>query len=163
MSVLHIYFKGTCHRAYPEDIPYRRVADNLQDGNHHIQERQVTYNIMSEIKVNLSLTLQGGVLLSEQECSKNPKKNYDSFDITVTDENRKRSTLHVSVRKCQEVRQNIRLSREAYDYMTEDFPPEPRMKKQWKSMSSYMRVQWHCRNIAESMGATGFTFEILDD
>lgn len=123
---------------------------------------------MSEIKVNLSLELQGGTMLSEQECSKNSKKKgdcYDYFRMEVKDTNNKsREIINVAVRKSRTVRQNIKLSQEAYDYMTgKDNCPTPKLKKEWEKFSVHQRLKYHCAQIAEALGAIGFTFEVLDD
>lgn len=122
---------------------------------------------MSEIKINLSLTLPGSVLLSEQECSRNSKKKdcYDYFHMEVGDtKGKNKEVIKVAVRKSKTVKQNIKLSKEAYDYMTaKDLCPTPKFKKEWEKFSVNQRLQYHCGQIAEVLGAIGFTFEVLDD
>lgn len=122
---------------------------------------------MSEIKVNLSLTLPGGVLLSEQECSGNSKKkneSYDYFCMTVTDADGTKDTINVAVRRSKNVKQNIKLSKEAYDYMTDKaICPNPKLKKGWEKFTVNQRLKYHCEQIAEALGAIGFSFEVLDD
>lgn len=120
---------------------------------------------MSEIKVNLSLTLPGGVMLSEQECSKNPKDSYNHFRMEVKDaKGKNKEVINVSVRKSKAIKQNIKLSKEAYDYMTnKNNYPTPKLKKEWEKFSINQRLQYHCGQIAEALGAIGFTFEVLDD
>lgn len=122
---------------------------------------------MSEIKVNLNLTLPGSVLLSEQECSRNSKKKdcYDYFRMEVGDaKGKNKEVINVAVRKSKTVKQNIKLSKEAYDYMTDkSVCPNPKLKKEWEKYSINQRLQYHCGQIAEALGAIGFTFEVLDD
>ena len=124
---------------------------------------------MSEIKVSLSLELRGGAMLSEQECSKNSKAKkkdcYDYFRVEVSDpKGRNKEILNVAVRKSKTVKQNIKLSKEAYDYMVNpDICPNPKLKKEWDKYSINQRLQYHCGQIAEALGAIGFTFEVLDD
>lgn len=121
---------------------------------------------MSEIKVNLSLTLPGSIMLSEQECSKNPKKSYSHFSMKVrtSAESNKTETINVSVRKSRTIKQNIKLSKEAYDYMTnKDELPDPKLKKEWGRLTINQRLQYHCKQIAETLGAVDFTFEVLGD
>lgn len=122
---------------------------------------------MSEIKVNLSLTLPGSVLLSEQECSGNSKKKkdcYDYFHMEVADEKGNKEVLNVAVRKSKTAKQNIKLSKEAYDYMTDKtICPNPKIKKEWEKFTVNQRLQYHCRQIAEALGAIDFSFEVLDD
>lgn len=107
-------------------------------------------------------------MLSEQECSKNPKKKkdcYDYFRIEVKgDKGKNKEIVNVAVRKSRTVKQNIKLSKEAYDYMTDSrICPDPKLKKGWGSYSIQQRLEYHCRQIAEALGAIGFSFEVLDD
>lgn len=124
---------------------------------------------MSEIKVNLSLELPGSTMLSEQECSRNSKKKkkdcYDYFHVDVVDaKGRNKETLNIAVRKSKTVKQNIKLSREAYDYMTDGRScPDSKLTKSWGNLTARQRLQYHCGQIAEALGATGFSFEVLDD
>lgn len=124
---------------------------------------------MSEIKVSLSLELQGSTMLSEQECSRNSKKKkkdcYDYFHMEVADANDKnKEVINVAVRKSKTVKQNIKLSKEAYDYMTDKvICPNPKLKKEWEKFTVNQRLQYHCGQIAEALGAIGFSFEVLDD
>lgn len=122
---------------------------------------------MSEIKVNLSLTLPGSVLLSEQECSKNSKKKdcYDYFRIGVVGaKGKNKEVINVAVRKSRTVKQNIKLSKEAYDYMTNGkVCPNPKLRGKWDNYTTHQRIKYHCSQIAESLGAIDFSFEILED
>ena len=124
---------------------------------------------MTEAKVNLSLLVPGAGLPSEQECSKNPKESYDHFSVKVKDTKvvkgkkvEKTETIHVAVRKSKTIRQNIKLSQEAYDYMINECL-DPKLRKTWKKLSVNQKLQHHCRQIAESLGAIDFSFEVLED
>lgn len=123
---------------------------------------------MSEIKVSLSLTLRGSIMLSEQECSRNSKKKkdcYDYFRMEVADANGKnKEVINVAVRKSKTVKQNIKLSKEAYDYMTDNENcPNPKLKKEWSKFTAHQRLKYHCEQIAAALGAIGFSFEVLED
>ena len=121
---------------------------------------------MSEIKLNLSLTLPGSVMLSEQECSKNPKDCYDNFSMKVCKDakGKQKEIIHIKTRKSKPAKQNIKLSREAYDYMTDGkICPDSKLKKIWGNYTAHQRIKYHCRQIAEALGAISFTFEVLDD
>ena len=107
-------------------------------------------------------------MLSEQECSRNSKKKkdcYDYFRMEAADANGKnKEVINVAVRKSKTVKQNIKLSKEAYDYMTDKaICPNPKLKKEWKKFTVNQRLQYHCGQIAEALGAIGFSFEVLDD
>lgn len=120
---------------------------------------------MSEIKVNLSLTLPGRVMMSPQRCGENPE-NYDHFTIKVKKSlNSKRtSTVHVATRKSKAAKQNIKLSKEAFESMTSSANcPIPGLQKVWDNLTRNQRLQYHCEQIAKALGAIGFTFEVLND
>lgn len=108
-------------------------------------------------------------MLSEQECSRNSKKKkqdcYDYFRMEVKGtKGKNKEVINVAVRKSRTVKQNIKLSKEAYDYMTaKNLCPIPKLKKEWEKFSVNQRLQYHCGQIAEALGAIGFTFEVLDD
>ena len=75
-----------------------------------------------------------------------------------------KEVLNVAVRKSKTVIQNIKLSKEAYDYMTDKaICPNPKLKKEWGKFTDNQRLQYHCRQIAEALGAIDFSFEVLDD
>lgn len=124
---------------------------------------------MSEVKVRLSLELPGGTMLSKQECLRNPlgkkkKDCYNYFHIEIDDKrSRKKEVINVAVRKCKTVKQNIKLSKEAYDFMTSSDCPNPQLKKKWNKFSINQKLQYHCSQIAEVLGAISFSFEVLDD
>lgn len=85
--------------------------------------------------------------------------------MEVADANGKnKEVINVAVRKSKTVKQNIKLSKEAYDYMTDKaICPNPKLKKEWEKFTVNQRLQYHCGQIAEALGAIGFSFEVLDD
>lgn len=147
---------------------------------------------MSETKVRLSLNVQGAQLLSSQECDKNPKESYDTTVILI-DGSKKRGIprkerLVVKTRKQRMVKQCLNISLEAYNYMTDpNFPPTGKLGKRvlikkvvgkrpdgtpirkieestvWGQYGIKQRLEWHLASIAESMRATGYTYEVFED
>lgn len=124
-------------------------------------------NKMSEIKLNLSLKLRGGSLLSEQECSRNSRKRskqdcYDFFDVRFGKKNKER--IKVAIRKPKTIRQNIKISKEAYDYMTSlsSCPADVKIHL-WKKYSIAQRLNNHLSQIAHDLGALSYTYELLED
>lgn len=132
-------------------------------------------------------------MLSEQECSKNPKNNYNVETVTVESRTKKgkphREKLLIRTRKQRLVKQAINISKEAYDYMTAaDQPPTERLAKKlfitttvskgkngkpkkvvtettvWAHLFTPMkRLSWHMARIAESLGAVNYQVEVLED
>lgn len=117
---------------------------------------------MTETKVRLSIVIPGRTLLSEQECSKNPKENYTYSKMSVNKDEKGKSkiTIHIAERKCKTAKQNIQLSKEAYDYM---IGTGSATVKGWKSFSKNQKVNYHCSKIAEALGGISYHFEILDE
>lgn len=124
---------------------------------------------MSEIKVSLSLELRGGSNAERagvlRKLAQKKQDCYDYFRMEVGDaKGKNKEVINVAVRKSKTVKQNIKLSKEAYDYMTDkNICPNPKLKKEWEKYSINQRLQYHCGQIAEALGAIGFTFEVLDD
>lgn len=127
---------------------------------------------MSETKVRLSMEVPGAIMLSSQDCEKLSKKDaYDHFVSVVEEQVQKgkkiiikREVLHVNTRKSKPAKQNMSISKEAFDYMTSAKEiPSPKMKKTWGSMSIAQRLEYHLGIIAENFNALSFSYKILDD
>lgn len=137
---------------------------------------------MLEIKVRLSLSVPGAQLLSEQECSKNPKISYNDEKVIITNfkqkgKNQKEITKHIVIktRKQRPVIQNISICKEAYKYMlstptsTKFNKPTKRNKngdvveRMWDTMSVHERLKKHFDLIAHDFRAISYNYEILED
>lgn len=127
---------------------------------------------MSEIKVRLSMEVPGATMLSTQDCVKMSKKEaYDHTIVVVEQKVRKgkklvaeKKTLHINTRKSKPARQVISISKEAYSYMTDAKEiPSAKLLKTWNNMTTVQRLEYHLNLIAEDLGATSFSYEVLDD
>lgn len=148
---------------------------------------------MSEIKVRLSMSVPGAQMLSSQECDKNPKRNYNTETITMEFHTKKgkihKEPIVIKTRKCRLVKQSLNISKEAYDYMTDETqPPTEKLARKlfvttivgkgkngkpkkdmkettvWAHLFTPMkRLDWHMARIAESLGAVHYEFEVFDD
>lgn len=148
---------------------------------------------MTEVKVRLSMSVPGAQMLSEQECSKNPKKSYNVDNMTLKVKTKKgkyqKETFTIRTRKQCLVKQCLNITKEAYDYMVDaKQPPTDKLAKKlfinkaigkddrgktkrlkfettvWAYMyTPIKRLDWHMSQIAESLGAVDYNFEVLDD
>lgn len=143
---------------------------------------------MIETKVRLSMSIPGAQMLSEQECSENPKENYQQETITVKYKKKKgkiqKENIVINLRKNRLVKQVLNISKEAYDYMTDPkLPPTDKLARKlylqktdkikgkkitvettvWANLSPMRKLDWHLANIAKSLGAVDYTFTVLDD
>lgn len=127
-----------------------------------------------EAKISLSLFIKGAKPLSQEECEKNPKKNYDKFELNIRG-NKKRERLIVETRKPQLIVQHINIYKEAYDYMVST-PTSPKLakpikfdkngnvvKRAWDNLSIQERLKKHFEPIAHDLNAVSYSFEILND
>lgn len=130
---------------------------------------------MKNIKLSLSILLPGGTMYSKQECFKNPtvkdenaKNNLDlrkfnSFQIKLRDA-KKVETHRIFVRKSKPAKQVLNLSEEAYNYFIGQEKPEKYRSElgPWNKLTKNQKITWHCNNIAENLGGTVESWEILD-
>jgi hypothetical protein len=130
---------------------------------------------MDNVKLSLKIILPGRVLMSEQECSKNPKEHYDDNSVKVIyfkKGKRINETISFKTRKCYNACKSINLTKEAYDYMTgkaknrnEDayYCPSWAIPQKWHSMSKEERLHAHLKRISEHFGGISYSYQILDD
>lgn len=57
----------------------------------------------------------------------------------------------------------IKLTYDAYEYMTSKESPEWYFKKDWPRLSSTQRLELHLQRICDANGGTSFTYSILED
>lgn len=147
---------------------------------------------MTDTKLRLSLSVPGAQLLSEQECSKNPKNSYNTTVIPIEFRtkkgNIKKENIVIRTRKQRLVKQSINISREAYDYMIDPQCPPAELGKKllitkvigknpngkpikvvkettvWAhKYNEKQRLAYHLDKLAASLGAVKYTYEILED
>lgn len=124
---------------------------------------------MTEIKVNLSVVLKGRTMLSEQECSKNPKESYNDEVQTFTmyDKRGKGHLERISykTRKYIPARQSLNISKEGYEYMTGKERPDffRGSSKRWENMSKKERIEAHLQEICSSLNGVSYTYKVFDD
>lgn len=123
---------------------------------------------MNEIKVNLNIILQGRVMMSEQECSKNPN-NYEYHSMIVEtgyNKKTKKSTtdlIKFRTRKSIPAAQSINISKEAYEYYISKECPEFSKPKYWQAMSKKMRLEAHLAEITKGLNGISFTYQVFED
>ena len=126
---------------------------------------------MSEIKLSLNIKLPGRIMMSEQECSKNPKENYTFHKLQVEDKKGK-ETIKFKTRNCHEAGQIINICKEAYEYMTakaknkkEDaqYCPVWTVPEKWFPLSKQERLEAHLKRMADHLGGTSYSYQVFDD
>ena len=125
----------------------------------------------NEIKVSLSVTLQGSVMLSQEQAKALEKEKegtgYDTFNMGV--EGKKSGgkkdvqTITVKTRKNKPASQSLNLSMDAYNYMVSNEAPYFVKPRDWERLTKKQRLEAHLKRIVEELGGVGFTYAVLDN
>lgn len=123
---------------------------------------------MSEIKINVSVTLPGSVILTQAEAKQLEKeKTGTGFDITklkVEDKKGNKDVLSIRTRKYKSCSQSINMSKEAYDYMTSKDGCLPNIKSYvWAKMNKTQRLKAHLDLVCKALKGTSYTYKVFDD
>lgn len=122
----------------------------------------------NEIKVSLSVVLQGRTMLSQEAAKALEEQGlagYDEFNMEVSDaKGQSREVIHVKTRKSAPASQSLNISKEGYDAMT-DKENVPYWSKEgaWRGMNAKMRLEAHLRRICEGLGGTSYTYQVFED
>lgn len=125
----------------------------------------------NEIKVSLSVTLQGSVMLSQEQAKALEKEKegtgYDTFNMRVegkeSDGKKDVQTITVKTRKNKPASQSLNLSMDAYDYMTGKEAPYFVKARDWERLTKKQRLEAHLKRIVEELGGVSFTYTVLDN
>ena len=124
---------------------------------------------MNEIKVSVSIVLQGSILFTQEEAETLEKEQsgsgFDNQTQVVKNLNGKGGkVVHYKTRKCRPACQSVKLCKEAYLYMIDkNSCPEWEKTKKWNSMSKKERLESHLKRLTEYFGGTSFTYKIFED
>jgi hypothetical protein len=126
---------------------------------------------MNEIKVSLSITLQGGVMYSQEQAKALEEEKvgtgYDTFNMRVegkkSDGRKDVQTITVKTRKSKPASQSLNLSMDAYNYMVSNEAPYFVKPRDWKRLTKKQRLEAHLKRIVEELGGVSFTYAVLDN
>ena len=120
---------------------------------------------MSEVKVNLNITLPGRVMLSEQVAQNKPE-NYDVSSMEVFDSfKKKRDRITIKTRKTVPAKQSINISIDAYNSMISqrEIPYFITQPREWVRMSKKQRLEAHLSDITEALGGISYTYIVFEE
>ena len=125
---------------------------------------------MNEIKVSLSIVLQGSIMYSQEQAKALEKEKvgtgYDTFNMRVEDlkdGKKDAKTITVKTRKCKPAGQSLNLSMDAYEYMTGKEAPHFVKARDWERLTKKQRLEAHLKRICEELGGVSFTYAVLDN
>lgn len=125
----------------------------------------------NEIKVSLSVTLQGSVMYSQEQAKALEEEKvgtgYDTFNMRVEEvkKNGKKDIkiLNVKTRKYKPAGQSLNLSMDAYEYMIGKEAPYFVKARDWERLTKKQRLEAHLKRIVEELGGVSFTYAVLDN
>lgn len=141
---------------------------------------------MDGIKVSLSITLPGRVLLNNNDCLKTIYKKQsvklkngktiermtsyqvddwdktDTHTMQVSDQGKDKETITFYTRKCRTAMQSLKISDIAYKNMLSSCP-ETMQPSEWKKLSLKQKLEAHLKEIMEGLGGISYTYQILGD
>lgn len=124
----------------------------------------------NEIKVSLSITLPGSVMLSQEQAKALEEEKvgtgYDAFSMRVEGLKKGKKdaeTITVKTRKCKPAGQSLNLSMDAYEYMIGKEAPYFVKPRDWERLTKKQRLEAHLKRIVEGLGGVSFTYTILDN
>lgn len=125
---------------------------------------------MNEIKVSLSIVLQGSIMYSQEQAKALEEEKvgtgYDTFNMRVEglkDGKKDAKTITVETRKCKPANQSLNLSVDAYDYMIGKEAPYFVKARDWERLTKKQRLEAHLKRICEELGGVSFTYAVLDN
>lgn len=126
---------------------------------------------MNDVKVSLSIILQGGVMYSQEQAKALEKEKegtgYDTFSMRVegkkSDGKKDVQTITVKTRKSKPASQSLNLSMDAYNYMVSNEAPYFVKPRDWERLTKKQRLEAHLKRIVEELGGVSFTYAVLDN
>ncbi|WCF58686.1 hypothetical protein PhiCrAssBcn17_84 [Bacteroides phage PhiCrAssBcn17] len=125
---------------------------------------------MNEIKVSLSIVLQGSTMYSQEQAKALEEEKvgtgYDTFSMRVEglkDGKKNTETITVKTRKCKPAGQSLNLSMDAYEYMIGKEASHFVKARVWERLTKKQRLEAHLKRIVEGLGGVSFTYAVLDN
>lgn len=122
-------------------------------------------------QVNLRIILQGRILMSEQECSKN--SNYDHFTMRILSHYKKQKVdnqikkipvfelLNVATRKSYTVFKNMVFNKEQVKGFLET-PTTSISPAFWKTLPLKVRLEKHAEEIVHDCNGLGYELQLIE-
>ena len=144
---------------------------------------------MNEIKLSLSIVLQGSTMFSKEECLKTTHKVIEkktkagkiykkTIEVKVEDwDKMEKHSMRVAningtnpeiitfhTRKCKPAAQSLSMSKEAYEYMIDkDSCPSWSKPGKWTAMGEKERLEAHLQRTVEYLGGISYTYQVFED
>lgn len=122
----------------------------------------------NEVKVSVTITLQGGVMLTHEEAKAREKQglvSYDNFSMEVSDaKGKNKEVIHFQTRKSVPAIQVLNITNEGYNTMIDELIiPYWSKAGAWVGINSKMRLEAHLQRICDSLGGMSYTYTVFED
>lgn len=130
---------------------------------------------MADAKLSVTIELQGSTMMTPQECGENPDnydRNFMLLSIKTYDKKTKKffyrkEPLEFKTRKCKPATQVLKISQEAYEYMTSTACPEWFINQggihKWRHLTPEQRLEMHLDRTCKAVGGKSYTYVIFGD
>lgn len=122
---------------------------------------------MNDIKISVTFIIPGRQMYSEQAANSLQEDSNSGYEENIQEyitKNKKKVSIKYLTRKSIPARQSIKMTEEAYYYMTgKDSCPEWERKSNWLRMSKRQRLKSHFDKIKEDLHAYEYSYEIFED
>lgn len=124
---------------------------------------------MSDVKVSLTVALQGRTMVSQETADAleklSPAGGYDRTSIEVSGPDHKdREVIVIRTRKSIPATQTINLSEEAYNYMiSSEGCPFFLKQRHWNALKTKERLAIHTERIAQQLDGKVLSCQVLED
>ena len=126
---------------------------------------------MNDVKLNLSIVLQGRTMYSQQVAENKPELlKTEKFEFKTSyynkktrKKNTKQEIIFYQVRTCIPAKQNINICKGAYEDMVSDSCPKDIKPKDWNRMNKTARLEYHLDLICKNFNGISYTYKIFED
>lgn len=91
------------------------------------------------------------------------KELYSNYKGKDADKVILKGTYTKNIYECPEVSQTIRMTRDAYEYMTTTRPPWLSKNEKFYGLSKRQKLEVHLQRTCEQFNGTSFEYSIMDD
>lgn len=118
----------------------------------------------NEIKVSLSVTIQGRVMVSQQVAENKPEFTSEfSMEVADAKGKNKQRIFVKGIRKTVPAKQQLNINVDAYEAMISNECPYWKKKGEWEAMPEKERLEAHLWRIAQGLGGSAISYEVFED
>lgn len=123
---------------------------------------------MNEIKVSVSIVLQGRTLLTQEVANTLEQQKigsgFQSHTQILKGKKGEITKISYKTRKCETIRQSIKINKAAYQaFISPKECPSFVKPGQWSQMSQKQRLEANLQRLCEGLQGLSYTYEVFED